>query len=489
MVRNNRLFHLLPFFIYPVALTWAVQHDPFFWDTVQLASKHAHHFYENSLQWLPLPLEIDSGHPPVFGYYLALVWTFLGKSLPASHWAMLPFLMLLVWLLYRLGFRLGGERWGFWLLPLVLLDPVMAGQSVLVSPDVVLACGFLLAVEGISGKNKVFTTLGILILCMISVRGMMTAGALAVWILLEGLMGAEFPGFKKNKLQIIRFLPAYLFHFGAKNYLPFLPGFAFAAWFLWWHKEATGWVGLHPGSPWAPTFVPAKGLELVRNLLVIGWRWLDFGRAAEWLMLGWLIWKFRRTIAIKSYGSKNFFTLLLLLICLIIFLSPSALLFKNVSAHRYFLPGFLALHLLVFHFLARQNVRHVRLFTALVLAMALGNLLIYPRGVAMGWDATLAHLPYHRLRAEAVAYLEEQDIDFQLVGSAFPNLNTGENLLLNGNYRRFADKDFSQNEYFFTSNVFNDVNEADYQVLDREWVLIKKWQQAGVWIEIYRRKR
>ena len=77
-------------FIIGIALVWAVQHDPFFWDTVQLASKHAHHFYENGLRWTPLPPEIDSGHPPVFGYYLALAWTCFGKTLPASHCAMPP---------------------------------------------------------------------------------------------------------------------------------------------------------------------------------------------------------------------------------------------------------------------------------------------------------------------------------------------------------------------------------------------------------------
>ncbi|HRI59555.1 MAG TPA: hypothetical protein PK228_07520 [Saprospiraceae bacterium] len=499
MIQHNRLLYLLPFFLCAIALIWSVQHDPFFWDTVQLASKHAHHFYTNGLRWLPLPEEIDSGHPPVFGYYIACIWSVFGKNMPASHWAMLPFLLLNIWLLYLLGLRLGGQKWAFWLIPLVLLDPVMAGQSVLISPDLVLVCGFLFAVEGISGKNKFFTATGILLLCMISVRGMMTAGALAVWVGLMGLKVSGFKGFRVGRIVPSAF--QFFINF-VKPYLPFLPGFVFAAWFFWWHKQATGWIGLHPGSPWAPTFEPARGLELVRNLLVIGWRWLDFGRVFEWAILGWLLWKNRPATRknVRLENRESLKSLLLLLICLIVLLSQSALFFKNVSAHRYFLPGFLTLHFIVFQTLVsvrstvsnqwrnRNPATLAVMMSILILSLGLGNLWIYPRGIAMGWDSTLAHLPYHRIRAEAVAYLDENEIDFNTVGSAFPNLNTGENLMLNGDQRRFADQNLLQNDYFFASNVFNDISETDFGMLQRDWILVKKWQQSGVWIELYKRR-
>ena len=264
---------LLLYFAFAALMTWSGRHDPFFWDTVQLASKHAHHFYENGLRWIPLPENIDSGHPPVFGFYLAHVWHFFGKTLPASHVAMLPFLLLNIWLLYRLGRRLGGDARAFWLLPLVLLDPVMAGQSLLVSPDLVLVGGFLFTVEGILGRNRVFMLLGSLLLCLVSIRGMMTAGALFAWNFWYCCRAFSFPLLsRRNFLSLRPWLVSTLF---------FLPGFAFAAWFLWWHRAATGWIGLHPNSPWAPTFEPAQGLELLRNVLVIGWRWLGegFGRA------------------------------------------------------------------------------------------------------------------------------------------------------------------------------------------------------------------
>lgn len=121
------------------------------------------------------------------------------------------------------------------------------------------------------------------------------------------------------------------------------------------------------------------------------------------------------------------------------------------------------------------------------MALAFGNLWIYPRGISMGWDATLAHLPYHALRTEAVVFFQKNNIDLQKVGSFFPNLNTGENLSLDGDPRHFAEKDFLRNEYVLASNIFNDLTETDYLILQRDWILLKKWKHAGVRMEIYQR--
>ncbi len=492
-------FRILPFFFFPVVLIYLVQHDPFFWDTVQLASKHAHFFYANGLQWAALPPLIDSGHPPVFGYYLAAVWTVFGKTLPVSHWAMLPFLLGIVLTLYHLGRRLGGP-WAFWLLPLVLLDPVLAGQMTLVSPDVVLAFFFLLAVEAGLAKRQGLLALAILGLCAISMRGMMTAGALCLWecgvrIAECGIWGPRVQKIPHSAFRTPHSLVPHSAFRIPHSAIPYsyLPGFAFAAWFLWWHRQATGWTGYHAASSWAPAFEAVHGLALVKNVLVLGWRWLDFGRIFEWCMLAFLVRKFwrRKINAPDSTWLPMDKNLLLLLACVILLGSPSAILYHNLSAHRYFLAGFLILHLLVFQCIAKINLAENLkpwLFTALILGMATGNLWIYPRGISMDWDSTLAHQPYPRLRAEAVAFLETQKVDFSTIGSAFPNLNTGENLYLNGDERIFAELDWERNAYIFASNIYNDLSAADYERLQRDWTLLYRQAQAGVWIEIYRRR-
>ncbi|MCC6463526.1 MAG: hypothetical protein IT260_23855 [Saprospiraceae bacterium] len=467
-------FRLVLAFAALAAWTAMVQHHPFFWDTVQLASKHAHFFYDNSLQWAPLPPEIDSGHPPVFGYMLAVAWTFFGKTLPISHWMMWPVLCGIVALLLRLGVRLGGAAKAWWLPALAIADPVLAGQSVLVSPDLVLVLCLLLALEGVLDGRFGWLLLGVLGLCMISMRGMMTAAALFAWC-----SGAYF-------------LPAVFPKVIWRYWLAFLPGFAFGAWFLTWHLAQTGWIGYHAGSPWAQAFATSEGWGLLRNVLVIGWRWTDVGRVFEWLLLLVLLARWwRHGAGAQKEAGIDVRVLLSLLACLAIFLSPSALLYQNLSAHRYFLPLFLALHMLVLGWVAQT--RFPKGWTNLALGALFAGLLtgngwIYPRGISMDWDSTLAHLPYYRLRADFMRYLEENQLDFQNIGTAFPNINSGEVLLLDGDHRIFQEKDFSRNSFVWTSNIFNDFSEEDYQLLSRDWVLIKRQESAGVWMELYRRK-
>lgn len=456
------------FFAFGYLMLWtaAVQHDPFFWDTVQLGSKHAHFFYENGLRWQALPADIDSGHPPVFGYYLALMWWLFGKTLPVSHWVMLPFLIGIAWLLFRLGARLAGRSWAAWLIPVVLLDPVFAGQSVLVSPDIVLACFFLLALEGLFAGRQVLVLLGIAGLCAISMRGMMTAAALLAW------------------QAIALWRPDHFFKPKTVTGVFFVPGFAFAAWFLWWHFSQTGWIGFHSGSPWAASFEPVRGAALLKNIAVIGWRWVDTGRIFEWLILGYLLLQAKR----KPQSGA----LILLLGCLALFLTPSALLYHNLSAKRYFLPFFLGLHLLALQWIGASALPQARkqvLFLILIFGLGTGNFWIYPTGISMDWDATLASQPYHRLRREIVQYLDAEHISFQVVGSAFPNLNTGENLCLNGDQRQFSEKDFEQNTYVLASNIFNDFSRQDFQELASGWVLVKRAAHGGIWMELYRKYR
>ncbi len=448
--------------------TWigAVQEDPFFWDTVQLASKHAHHFYENGLRWLPLPTELDSGHPPLLGYYLACMWRLWGKSLEVSHWSMFPFVAGVALLLWRIGYRLSGSPWkGMGLVALAAADPVIAAQSGLVGPDIALLFFFLLAVEGLWQRRWWPVTIGVLGLCALSLRGMMTAAGLMLWPLYTLWASKEW-----HWRCVI----------GA--WVAFLPGWILAAGFLWWHRRAVGWTGFHPASPWAAAFEPVDAVGFLRNAVVLAWRWLDFGRLWEWIGLSVLLWRpgMRRQPAVKYWVA--------LWACVILFLSPSALLYRNLSAHRYFMPAFAALHIVFWQswLLSRQKGLYKwGLLAAVLLGLGTGNLWIYPHGIAMGWDATLAHRPYHALRQEAIHFIDRQGIPLSAIGTAFPNLNRGTHLLLDNDDRSWAVFDPATNTYALISNVFNDVSPEDRSLLRRRGRLLWRAEQAGVWIELY----
>lgn len=55
---------------------------------------------------------------------------------------MLPFLLGIVWLLQEIGAYLGTKQSAKYLILLVLVDPFFAGQSILISPDIVLGFCF-----------------------------------------------------------------------------------------------------------------------------------------------------------------------------------------------------------------------------------------------------------------------------------------------------------------------------------------------------------
>lgn len=456
---------LLFFLLCAAGFTWAVRQDPFFWDTIQLASKHAHFFYGQKGAWEVLPPEIDSGHPPFLGYYLAALWAFFGKTLAVGHWGMLPFLLMIVWMLYRLARRIGGVKWAFWIMPLALLDPVLLGQSAMVSPDIILAAFFLCSLDGIIGRNKILITIGIAGLCLVSMRGMMCAAAL-----LAGMFLTDRPA---------------LLH---KTWLAFIPGFAFAGLFLGWHYWETGWIGYHAGSPWAPAFRQAGVADMLRNVAILAWRWLDFGRICEWLVVVGLFWYTQKKTPRHFPFERKW---LLLLLCLFVLLSVSAIRYNNLSAHRYFLPVFLAFHLFVFQWIVKtalfSDLAKKWVLTLLSLSFATGNFQVYPHGISMDWDSTLAHLPYHRVQAAGMEYLEQQQIPLSAVGTAFPNINTGENISLNGEKSACVEIDNAHNSFIFISNVFNDVSKEDRKALQQSWRLVWQAKSGAVWGEIYRK--
>ena len=94
----------------------------FFWDTVQLASKHATFYYDNELKLALLPDEIDSGHIPTFGYLLAVLWTIFGKSLWISHLFILPFAIGIAWQLNKLVRHYFDKQHHIWVMLIVLAD-------------------------------------------------------------------------------------------------------------------------------------------------------------------------------------------------------------------------------------------------------------------------------------------------------------------------------------------------------------------------------
>lgn len=474
-IMYKRLYPLGFFLLLALVATWLSRDHVFFWDTVQLGSKHAHWYYENNFADWWLPAEIDSGHPPVFGMYLALCWKLFGYSLIVSHFAMLPFLWLLIWSLYRIGLHwLGPDKAGY-LLWLTLVDPTLAAQAVMVSPDILLAAFFAFGVWAVLERRTLWLTLAALGLGIISMRGMMVAAGLYLFDICIHEKRVGYLGLFGTLRMLVQ------------RAMPFLPVALVVFTFLVQHYHATGWIGYHRDSPWAYGFQRVGLKGMVHNIGVLGWRLLDFGRFFTWLIVGFALW---RIVFSKNRPDKSspMVQAAWLLFFMLLVLSPSFLLYKSLHAHRYLLPAYLAASLFclitIFTFLKTQRSQYLA-FTLVFVFLLTGNRWIYPEGIAMGWDGTLAHWPYYELRKEMLEYIDGQKIPLEAIGTAFPEIGPLKFRDLSGQERGMPEKDLTSHHWILYSNVMNDFTDAERTALEKNWKTEKTFDRHGVRFVLY----
>ncbi len=459
------------FYAIVIVATWLVKDHPFFWDTVQLGSKQAHFFFANGFGSFILPVEIDSGHPPFFGVYLALVWKAFGKTLAVSHFAMLPFLLGNVYLLTKMAAWLRPDHRPGWLLLFAFADPVLASQSILVSPDIVLVSFLLLCLHGILTQRKWQVILGATGLALVSTRGMMVAFALGLF----SLPALSRFRAEKNFLRVI-----------VSRLALFIPAAVAGGGFLLYHYLSTGWIGYHEASTWAPSFERTDLSGFFRNAAILGWRMLDFGRVFIWLGIAWLIYKRLPVKDLRHVFDNTEWRLLKLLALLALCLLPAMAMHAGLSGHRYLLPIFLVLTFFFVKILPKEKHRWNKL-SALVLAGLLsGNFWLYPKNIAMGWDATLAHLPWYPLSKEIIHRIGEEGIALSEVGTAFPNIGPREIFELNGREDGFKARSPESDCYILYSNVMNDFTDEEVHALESDWEVIEKLEKGGLCMILFK---
>lgn len=465
---------ILLIFIYSAILLLFLSNcfRPFFWDTVQLASQHANHFFSTQFSSILLPDHIDSGHIPGFGLYLASIWKIFERSLLVSHLAMLPFVMGILLQTYRLLQIIIPEKFTALALLLVILDPTLLSQMILVSPDIPLIFFFLLGINSVLRNERAFITLSILSLFLISMRGMMVSVCI---LSLDLYHNINFKDHLKNVMTKL-----------AKRSFIYLPALVLFISYYSIHFFVKGWIGFHSESPWAPSFEYVGFSGILYNIGILGWRLLDFGRIGIWVIFLFLLLKFNKRI----FDRKLSKTLFLFNIFTLSFLAFFMLWANNLIAHRYLLPVYLLFSIFVITLLFTQDVNQkIRNFilTIWLLFLMSGHFWIYPPKISQGWDSTLAHLPYYQLRKNAIEYLDREKIDFTLVSSFFPNRAHIDDMDLNGDLRQFAKFD-GQRQYVFYSNVYNLKDQA-YDDLIQNYAVIKQFNSCRIFVQILKKKK
>ena len=471
-----------PFWLYDIWLTWKARSNFFFWDTIQLGSKHAHFFYETHFSSLLLPDNIDSGHPPFFGMYLAFVWKIFDKTLIFSHLSMLPLLLGITWQALKLGEKALGEWQAVLFILILKINPIMAGQSVMMSPDVVLVFFFLLAFNAVLNNNKKILTIAILGLSMISMRGMMTAAILFIYELIKTFQVSKIYK-SSNNLTILS-----IFKLFSKTILPYLLGGFCALSFLIYHYLAKGWIGYHAGSEWAEAFQVVDFQGFIKNMIVYIWRLVDAGHLFLMPIILYGFYKIKTDSAFK-----NTHTLFILLFIALIVLTPTLIIYKGLLQHRYLLPIYLIMNLLCLKIISDLKIGKLQngLYILVFVGLLSGHFWVYPQPIATSWDTTLAQLPYYRLRNDMIQYIDNQQFKYEDIGTAYPNLASFKFIDLKEpieNQTSFSPINFNKNKYIFYSNVMNDFNKKELDELSQNWKPLKILRGGQVEVILYERK-
>lgn len=448
------LFIIIIFFI-PYLYTLK---DPFFWDTIQFAGKHGLHFFENG--WTILPDDIDSGHLPFLGYYLANLWHIFNKTLFVSHLAMLPFLVIYIAATYALA-NLINPNIKYFAWALFLLEPCFLAQSTLVTPDVILMSGFSLMLFGVISKSNIWVFPGSVLMVCAGNRGAVMVFALGVyWLWLN----------RKSWVKSLLFLtPATCLFVG----------------YQLWHFYTKGWIGYHSEMAWSPSFERVNNLGVLRNFLIMVWRMMDTGRII--LFLAFLYFVAINFTRRKKNAPRIFFLFSIVALCLAFLTLP----YKYLTGHRYYMPLYFLMILYVVISIPEdwKRLKKNCVLSFILVFFIIGHLLKYPNGIAMGWDATLGYLPYQKLRRQAIERIKMDHLKVNEIGSYFPNISgfNFTDLDSSNPNERFVQVDTSQQDYILVSNLMNDMPIQLNDKIIHSWSIIYSWKSGNIEMTLYQK--
>lgn len=433
----------------------------FFWDTIQLSSKQAHWFYDSNFSSFFLPQEINSGHPPFFGMFLAGLWMLFGKTLFVGHLFMLLTIWGAIFQSHKLGVRFVGHEKAF-LFPLVLFcNPIFLGHSILVSPDNVLVFLMLLSLNSLHDAKWRWVGLSMVLLAMVSMRGMMLVFAFGI---------AEF---------LYRFWTNE--KLGAKPLLKYLPAGICALAFFIAHYLRNNWLGFHNDSPWQESFGLVLIPEYFKNMGLIAWRMIDFGNIFIVAPIIITVGIYFQRMKIEKYQ----FLLCLFIALVLVFVLPLSA-FKYLTAHRYFMPLYLVISFSFVMVMVELRLRKV--LHGFLILLIFGNFWIYPRSISQGWDVSLAHQPIYSMLEEMNQYVESSEIAFNAIGTEFPLKSKSKYLFLEPDKPSFKEGQIGEDKYILYSKIINDFKEEDYDLLNKEYMLLHSINRYGIDLDLYEKR-
>jgi len=434
-----------------------------FWDSVTILSKPATYLFNTGLFHFHYPADIDNADPQLVPFYIALAWKIFGRSILVTHLAFLPILISILTAIFHLAKKIFPRELASFVFMLVCLDPTLMSQSIGLYQDSFLILFFILSINFLIGKNKIGQAIFLLLMCLVSRRGMLLAFA---------LMLANFANrWFFEKRSFVKTLKS--------TFLPYLPACLFVILFVIWRLYAFGWF-FTTSQTNSGQLVDGHGI--LRNFIVLVRWFLDDGRLVLWLAFGIIFLRNREKTGFISSNKELFTYFVAVLLVMMAVTLPLA----NPFGARY-----LAIHYLIFSLIlskliiSQVSIRKAKaLFILLAILLFSGNFWIYPEKISQSWDASLSNLAYFNLKKQTVDYFENKNIDIETVGVGFP-LNAPFNFSeLNNDKRHFNNINFKSNNWIVYSNTFNLTDEQIDTI--KKLPLVQEFKKGTVFVRIYK---
>lgn len=451
-------------FLFFIVLTWLSSSFPFFWDTTIIA-KLTHDFYDHGINGLIPPMDSDQGGFSMFSIYMLCMWKMFGKTLFVSHFALLPFLFLIVYNYYQIASRFLQDKFIVLAMILLMIEPCLLTQSIIMGYDIFMIAFFLGALNALLSEKRILFSILIVLLCMCSIRGIMLSA---------GLFFLDIYFLKKNHSHFISW----------KIIKTFLPSIVVLGLWMVYHHYKTGWYIINPlKEDTHQAFV--LGIKPLKQLAYIFWKIMDMGRIFLWgVVIAGFFYFYKKN---KPQFKDIFYITLIPLLMLI----AGMIFIGNPIGHRYFIVIFLMLTILFCFVLQQMQSKKTVYITYIfsIIVLITGNFWMYPVKYGNNWDSSLKVLPVFDLKKQVDDYIVKNNISATDVGTQFPFIIAEKYMYLNDkdfHYENVWSGPIDKYPYFLYSNVINTDIAEQFEEARKNWILIKEFKKGQVVFELYR---
>lgn len=350
-----------------LVLFLVIKNDPFHGDAVTSTARAALYIYNHQLATIWYPANFDPGHPTLFPYLLAILWTIFGKSLLISHLLIMVIAFFILVVMRKIAMHYCVEFKANLATFLAGFYSIFVAQQALLLNTPLFYLFVLLAFYNLIKQHKSGFVISTILMEMTHLQANFFLLAFGIIYCYQVFKNKEtISSFFKNGLIL------------------FLPAITVLAVWLYAHQQHFGWAFLSPNYT---EHNDVKGLkQFVQSVFLIIWRLVDNGMI---MVYGLLIYLFLKQKLNKELFIFSAIILVVNSLCMAVFL-------YNTIGHRYFM---ISQFLFVILLIEASNKKQFKWISSLVLvSLIIGNWVYYPGKVIA--DTNLQYRNFFKLEQQ-----------------------------------------------------------------------------------------